>query len=69
MQKPCISLEACRVNRRMNQAQWSKEIGVSRNTIANWEGGYSEPSATQLRLISEKSGIPIELIFVPEKSK
>lgn len=64
-----ITLEACRVNAHMSQKEWSEAIGVSKTTIFNWENGRSEPTASQLRIISEKSGVPMELIFVPLKSK
>jgi DNA-binding XRE family transcriptional regulator len=64
-----ISLEACRVNAGMNQSEWGKKLGVARTTVFNWEQGYSEPTASQLRTISELSTIPIEFIFVPKKSK
>ena len=63
-----IKLAACRVNTGMNQAEFAEELGIDRSTVANWETGKTEPSATQLRRISELSGIPIDFIFVPIKS-
>lgn len=63
-----IKLAACRVNTGMNQAEFAEELGIDRSTVANWEAGKTEPSATQLRRISELSGIPIDFIFVPIKS-
>lgn len=63
-----IKIAACRINADMNQYELAEAIGVDRSTIANWEAGKSEPSANQLRKISEISGIPMDFIFVPMKS-
>lgn len=62
---PKISLEAVRVNAKMTQKEWAKELGVSNTTVVNWEKGNTEPSLTQLRKMSELSGIPMDFIFVP----
>ena len=63
-----IKLAACRANADMNQVEFAEALGVDRSTIANWEAGKSEPNVTQLRRISELSGIPMDFIFVPMKS-
>ena len=46
----------------------AKALSVSPATIFNWEKGKSEPSLTQLRKISELSGIPIDNIAVGQDS-
>lgn len=65
---PKISLEAVRVNAKLTQKEWAKKLGVSNATVINWEKGNTEPSLTQLRKMSELSGIPMDFIFVPDKS-
>lgn len=65
---PRISLEAARVNANLTQAKLAKILGVSKTTVCNWENGLTEPSLSQLRKISELSGIPMDFIFVPDKS-
>ncbi len=65
---PRISIAACRVNANLNQREFAEKIGVSLATVTNWESGKTEPSANQLRLISEISGVPMDFIFVPVKS-
>lgn len=65
---PRISLKAVRVNADMEQKEWAKEVGVSVSTVVNWEKGNTEPSLSQLRKMSELSGIPMDFIFVPDKS-
>ena len=65
---PRISLEAVRVNANMTQKEWAERLGVSNNTVVNWEKGNSEPSLSKLREMSQISGIPMDFIFVPDKS-
>lgn len=65
---PRILLEAVRVNAQMNQKEWAESLGVSKATVINWEKGDTEPSLSQLRKMSEMSGIPMDFIFVPDKS-
>ena len=62
---PKISLEAARVNAKLTQKELAEILGVSTATIVNWEKGNSEPNLTQLRKISELSGIPLDFIFLP----
>lgn len=65
---PKISLEAVRVNAKMTQKNWAKLLGVSVATVINWEKGNTEPSLSQLKEMSRLSGIPMDFIFVPDKS-
>lgn len=65
---PRISLEAVRVNAKLTQKEWAKELGVSNATVINWEKGNTEPSLSQLRKMSDLSGVPMDFIFVPDKS-
>lgn len=65
---PKISLEAVRVNAGMTQKEWAKKLGVSNVTVVNWEKGNTEPSLSVLRRMSELSGIPMDFIFVQDKS-
>ena len=64
---PQISLEAARVNAGLTQKELAEILGVSNVTVVNWEKGVTEPSASQLRKISELSKIPLVFIFVPER--
>ena len=65
---PKISLEAVRVNAKMTQKEWASKLGVSNSTVVNWEKGNTEPSLSQLREMSRLSGVPMDFIFVPDKS-
>ena len=64
---PKISLEAVRVNAGYNQKEWAEILGISNATVVNWEKGKTEPTLSQLRKMSELSGIPMDFIFVPNK--
>lgn len=65
---PRISLESARVNAKLTQKKLAEILGVTQQTVNNWENGRSEPTLSQLRKISELSGIPMDFIYVPEKS-
>ena len=65
---PKISLEAVRVNAKMTQQEWASKLGASNSTVVNWEKGNTEPSLSQLREMSRLSGVPMDFIFVPDKS-
>lgn len=68
MAKLNISLKAARTNAGMTQKEWAENLDVTVDTVLNWESGKSEPKLSQLKRISELSGIPMDFIFVPIKS-
>ena len=63
-----ISLKAARVNADLTQKELADKLNVSVDTVLNWESGKTEPKHSQLKQISELSGIPMDFIFVPMKS-
>lgn len=65
---PRISLEAARVNAGLTQKELAEELGISNVTVVNWEKGVTEPTLSQLRKICQLSGIPMDFIYVPDKS-
>jgi len=62
-----ITIQAARVNAGMTQDDLAKMWGITATTVVAIEKGRSEPTMSQLRLLSEKSGIPMDMIYVPEK--
>lgn len=68
VEKPCVRLVACRVNAGKSQKEWAADLGVDPGTVYNWEKGNTAPGMTLLMKISELSGIPLGLIFLPEES-
>ena len=63
-----ITFAAARVNAQLTQKELAEKLGVTADTVANWEKGKTEPATSQLRLISELSGIPMDFLFAPTKS-
>ena len=68
MRKIQISLAAARVNAGLSQNDVVRELHVSKQTIVNWENGKSEPTISQARALSDLYKMPLEFIFLPEKS-
>ena len=68
MKKIQISLAAARVNAGLTQEEVSKALGVGKQTVVNWEKGYSEPKMSQSRQLSDLYHMPLDYIFLPSKS-
>lgn len=64
-----ITLAAARKNINLTQGQLAEIIGVSTNTLASWESGKTDPTARQFKRISEVTGISMDFLSLPEKSK
>ena len=52
----------------MTQDEVAKALHVGKQTIVNWEKGATEPKISQIRQLSALYKMPIEHIFLPEKS-
>lgn len=63
-----ISLAAARVNAGMTQKDIADKLGVSKNTIINWEKGKVKPSPANLIALSTVYRMPVDYIFLPNKS-
>lgn len=63
-----ISLAAARVNAGLTQNDVAKVLKVGKQTIVSWEKGKSEPKMSQSRQLSELYKMPLDYIFLPEKS-
>lgn len=63
-----ISLAAARVNAGLTQEDTSKAMGVSKNTIVNWEKGTTVPSVNQGIELSALYKMPTRNIFFEKKS-
>lgn len=48
-----MTLRALRVNSGLTQAEAAAQLGVSTDTLANWEAGKTYPDVRQLRKIEE----------------
>ena len=63
-----ISLAAARVNAEMTQDDVAKVLHVGKQTIVNWEKGATEPKISQIKQLSDLYNVPIDNIFLPDKS-
>ncbi|MBQ7587115.1 MAG: helix-turn-helix transcriptional regulator [Lachnospiraceae bacterium] len=63
-----ISLSAARVNAGMTQDDVARTMHISKQTVVNWEKGKVIPTFAVLTTLSGIYNIPIDNIFIPEKS-
>lgn len=64
-----LTLKAARVNKNMNQMDAAREIGVSVDTLSNYERGKSFPDVPTIKRIEVVYGVPYsELIFLPQNN-
>jgi len=60
-----ITLKAARINMGLNQHQAASSIGVSVDTLSNWENGKSFPNVPQIKRIEETYSVEYrDLIFL-----
>jgi len=52
-----ITLKAARVNKNLTQADAARIIGVSVDTLVNWETGKTFPKVPQIKKIEDTYGV------------
>lgn len=68
--KEKISLKAARVNAGLTQNEAAKKIGVTRDTLRNWETGKSSPSVVVFKTIESVYGMSYDDIsFLPQDTR
>ncbi len=64
-----FTLKAARINNQMKQKDAARALGVSIDTLSNWENGKTFPDVPHIQRIEELYGVPYrDLIFCPESS-
>lgn len=63
-----ISLAAARVNAKLTQEEVAEIMKVGKRTIINWEKGNATPSFADINMLSSIYRIPVDNIFLPNKS-
>lgn len=58
-----ISLAAARVNRKIKQGEAAKKLGVTPQTLRNWEQGKTSPNFAQVQKICELYEITPDHLF------
>ena len=64
-----ITLRAARANVAMTQREVAKQLGVTVDTVGNWERGKSFPDVLQIRKIENVYHVKYDdIIFLPAKT-
>lgn len=64
-----MTLRAYRVNKGETRLQASKGLGVSKDTLGNWEKGKTFPSVKNIEKICQYYGVSYDdIIFLPNKT-
>lgn len=63
-----ITPAAARVNAGLTQTELADKMGVTKQTVINWEKGYVPIGVPQLCLLADITGVPKDYIFLPNKS-
>ena len=62
-----VTLKAARVNTQMTQKNAAEAIGVTEDTISNWERSKSFPDAMQIKKIERAYHVAYnDIIFLPK---
>lgn len=60
-----ISLASARVNANMTQSEVAQALGVTKQTIINWEKGRTQIPFSKLVILCDMYQAPIDIIFIP----
>lgn len=63
-----ITLAAARVNAGFTQEEVAKKMGISKQTIINWEKGKNIPGIPEMEMMSKIYNMPQDYIFLPSYS-
>ncbi|MBP3878819.1 MAG: helix-turn-helix transcriptional regulator [Lachnospiraceae bacterium] len=69
MRGPKIKLNAARVNAGLTQTEAAHKLNRNKQTIVNWEKGFTEIKANDLLALAELYGMPVEYLEVPQRRK
>lgn len=64
-----ISLRAARINANMSRAEAAEKLGVSVDTLHNWENGKTFPNVPQIVKIEQAYNVCYsDILFLPKDS-
>ncbi len=69
MRGPKIKLNAARVNAGLTQTEVARKLNRNKQTIVNWEKGFTQIKVNDLLALSELYGIPVEYLEIPKRRK
>lgn len=62
-----ITLMAARKNKNLTQTDVARKLGVSMQTLCNWERGYTIPNIMQFQQLCDIYEVTADDILLPEK--
>ena len=69
MRGPKIKLKAARVNAGLTQTEVARKLNRNKQTIVNWEKGFTQIKVNDLLALSELYEMPIEYLEIPQRRK
>ena len=61
-----LTLKAARINAGLSQSEAARKIGITKDTLSNWERGKSFPDVIKLRRIECAYSVKYDdIIFLP----
>lgn len=64
-----MNLKTARVSKGLTQPEAARVIGISTDTLGNWERGKTFPNVLQIRIIEEVYGVKYDdIIFLPSNN-
>ena len=69
MRGPKIKLKAARVNAGLTQTEVAQKLNRNKQTIVNWEKGFTEIKGKVLLALSELYEMPVEYLEIPQRRK
>lgn len=61
-----LRMAAVRVNAGLTQDEVAKALGVTKQTIVNWEKGATQPKIDQARALSRLYNMDLDIFFYPD---
>ena len=69
MRGPKIKLKAARVNAGLTQTEVAQKLNRNKQTIVNWEKGFTEIKGKDLLALSDLYEMPVEYLEIPQRRK
>ena len=58
-----IRLKELRESKKISQAKFAKELGISQGSVGNWESGIREPNFQMIEKIADYFDVPIDYLL------
>lgn len=62
------TIKALRVRKQISQLDLANQLGVSRQTVSNWETGKTVPSLDYMTIMAEEYGLSLDSLFLEKEA-